>query len=119
MRNRFDYLSKQLGEKTLGPSGTTVLNGPINPETQYADLRHEPDPARQAERARLGLLGRLAAVDCLIEVYSDAPSAAEFRACLTKHLASWQQRVREACPDKHKHKPNEPPSPKEAVAPFV
>jgi hypothetical protein len=49
---------------------------------------------RQAERARLGLLGRLTVVDCFIEVYSDAPGAEELRACLTKHLASWQQRVR-------------------------
>jgi hypothetical protein len=117
MRNRFDQLAKALGQEALGPSGTTVVNGPINPETQYADLRHEPDPARQAERARLGLLGRLAAFACLIEVYSDAPSAEEFRACLTKHLASWQQRVRKARSDNKKR--NEQPSPEDSVAPFL
>jgi hypothetical protein len=117
MRNRFDHLAKQIGQKTLGPSGPTVVNGPINPETQYADLRHEPDPARQAERARLGLLGRLAAVACLIEVYSDAPSAEKFRACLAKHLASWQHRVRKAHSDNHKR--NEPQVPDDSVAPFL
>jgi len=90
MRNHFDHLSKQIGRVALGPSGATAVNDVINPETQYADLRHEPDPARQAERDRLGLLGRLASVACLIEVYSQAPSAEEFRACLSKHLASWQ-----------------------------
>jgi hypothetical protein len=94
MRNRFDHLAKQIGQKALGPSGTTVTQDAINPETQYADLRHEPDPARQKERDRLGLLGQLAAYPCLIEVYSQAPNADEFRACLTKHLAAWQQRVR-------------------------
>jgi hypothetical protein len=100
MRNRFDQLAKQIGQDALGRSGTTVVNEPINPETQYADLRHEPDPARQPERDRLGLLGRLAASLCLIEVYCEAPGGEEFRACLTKHLAFWQHRVRKARSDK-------------------
>src|ERR1700755_425129 len=96
MRNRFDQLAKQLGQAALGPSGITVVNDPINPETQYADLRHEPDPARQAARDQLGLLGRIAGELCLLEVYSQAPSAEEFRACLAKHFALWQQRARKA-----------------------
>jgi hypothetical protein len=82
MRNRFDHAAKQIGQKALSPAGTTVAQEPINPETQYADLRHEPDPARSVERDRLGLLGQLAAVACIIEVYSEAPNAEEFRACL-------------------------------------
>jgi post-segregation antitoxin (ccd killing protein) len=96
MRNHFDRLAKELGQAALGPSGVTVVNDPINAETQYADLRYEPDPARQAARDRLGLLGQIAGDVCLIEVYSQAPSAEEFRACLAKHLAHWQQRARQA-----------------------
>jgi hypothetical protein len=96
VRNRFDQLAKQIGQEALGPSGTTVAHDEISPETQHADLRHEPDPAREAERARLGLLGRIAAVLCLIEIYGHAPDAEEVRACLSKHLAFWQGRVREA-----------------------
>lgn len=95
MRNRFDQLAKQIGQAALDRSGTTIVNDEINPETQQADLRHEPDPARLAERDRLGLLGRLAAVRCLIEIYSHAPDAEEFRACLAKHLALWQQHARQ------------------------
>jgi hypothetical protein len=94
MRNRFDHIAKQIGKAALEPSGTTVVQDEISPETLHADLRHEPDPARRAERERLGLLGRLATFVCLIEIYSHAPSAAEFRACLTKHIASWQRRTR-------------------------
>jgi hypothetical protein len=116
MRNRFDYIAKQIGEEALGPSGHTVAQDAISPETQYADLRHEPDPGRQAERDRLGLLGRLAAVACIIEVYSDAPSAEEFRACLTKHLAAWQQRARKARSEDKKR--DEQPA-RESVAPFL
>jgi hypothetical protein len=82
MRNRFDYISKHIGQKALGPFGTTVAQAEITTETQYADLRYEPDPARHIEAAELGLLGRFATHPCLIEVYSEAPSPAEFRACL-------------------------------------
>lgn len=47
-------------------------------------------------RDQLGLLGRIAGGLCLLEVYSQAPSAEEFRACLAKHLALWQQGARKA-----------------------
>ena len=96
MRNRFDHLAKQIGKEALSPSGVTSAHDEISPETQHADLRHEPDPARKAERARLGLLGRIAAALCLIEIYGHAPSAEEFRACLAKHIAFWQKRARDA-----------------------
>lgn len=102
MRNRFDHLAKRLGQEALRTSGTTVVHDAVNAETQYADLRHEPDPACQAERDRIGLLGRLASAPCLIEVYSHAPNAEEFRACLAKHLASWQGRARKARSDNKK-----------------
>jgi hypothetical protein len=81
-RNRFDRVAKDVGKEALRASGTTLVNEEINSATQYADLSHAPDPARKAERDRLGLLGRLAADPCLIEVYSEAPSPEDFRACL-------------------------------------
>ncbi len=118
MRNRFDHIAKQIGRQALGPSGPTVAHDEILPETQQADLRHEPDPARQAERARLGLLGRIASVLCLIEIYSHAPNAEEFRACLAKHIAFWQQRTRKARTDKKKRRAKRQ-SPKAVVEPFL
>jgi hypothetical protein len=117
MHNRFDYVVREIGGKALGPLGTTVTQDPINPETQYADLRHDPDPARQAERVRVGLLGELGAHACIIEVYSRAPRAHEFRACLTKHLAVWRQRVRNARSESRKR--NEPEPPEESTASFL
>ncbi|HSJ99643.1 MAG TPA: hypothetical protein VK932_00325 [Kofleriaceae bacterium] len=92
MRNRFDELGKQIGKAALGPFGATVPQHGISPETQYADLRHEPDPAHAAERELLGLLGRIASSPCLIELYAHAPTDAEFRACLGKHIAYWHAR---------------------------
>lgn len=113
MRNRFDKLAKQIGREALRVSGTTVVHDEINAEAQYADLRHEPDPALQVERERLGLLGRLSAAPCIIEVYSEAPDAEEFRACLSKHLASWRGRVRKA--RSGSRKPGEPRDPEAVV----
>jgi len=96
MRNKFDKVAKGIGEEALGTSGTISINAEVSPETQHADLRHEPDPQRKAERKRLGLLGRLAAVPCLIEVFSQSLSANDFRACLlcrtrhNRHYAAWR-----------------------------
>jgi hypothetical protein len=91
VRNVFDQLAKKIGKGALTPSGLTVVQDEISRDAQHADLRHEPDPARAAERARIGLLGRLASVLCLIEIYGHAPDAAEFRACLGKYIAFWDQ----------------------------
>jgi hypothetical protein len=115
MSHRFDRLAKRIAEEALRASGTTtVIQEEITAETQYADLSHVPDPAREAERQRLGLLGRLAATPCLIEVYSQAPSAEDFRACLAKHLAAWQHRARE-----HRKRTEPPQQPPWPVEPFV
>ncbi len=94
MRNRFDQLAKQIGQEALGPSGTTVARDEISPDAQHADLRHEPDPKREAERARLGLSGRLAAVVCLIEIYGHAPDAATLDRWIDQAMAA--QSVAEA-----------------------
>ena len=118
MRNRFDHLAKQIGEAALGRSGATVVHDEISPETQHADLRHEPDPARHAERKRLGLLGRIAAVLCLIEIYGHAPDAGEFRACLAKHLAFWQQRARKTRADNQRRRKKRQP-PRAFIAPTL
>ena len=69
VRNRFDHLGKEIGTNARGPCGITKVQDELTSETLYADICHEPDPAREAERARLGLLGRLAARPCLLELY--------------------------------------------------
>ncbi|HWO24381.1 MAG TPA: DUF4351 domain-containing protein [Kofleriaceae bacterium] len=106
-------LRRRSEKRPLRRSGTIVSQAEINAETQYAGLRHEPDPARATELAELGLLGRLAAQACLIEVYSDAPSPSDFRACLAKHLAFWRQRVRDT------KRSAQQQLPEDAVAPFL
>ncbi len=94
MRNRFDQLGKRIGLSALGPSGLTVAQDEIASDPHHADLRHEPDPARGAERARLGLLGRIVSVVCLVEIFSGVPDEEESLASLGKLIAFRQQRLR-------------------------
>jgi hypothetical protein len=69
-------------------------------------------------QARTDSCRRFAAVFCLIEVYSQAFDAEEFRACLAKHLISWQGRMRKTRADNKKR--SELGQPPEAfVDPFL
>jgi hypothetical protein len=70
----------------------------IASNAHHADLRHEPDAAREPERARLGLLGRMVSVLCLIEIFSAAPGEDNALDCLGKLIAFRQERRREAKP---------------------
>jgi len=94
--NLFDQIAKKIGKEALEASGLTIIQYEISRGAQHADLYHRPDPRRKAQRARLGLLGRIAAYLCLIEVYAHAPRDLELRACLIKHLIAWEQRERKA-----------------------
>ncbi|MFT3776640.1 MAG: hypothetical protein QM820_65715 [Minicystis sp.] len=94
MHNPFDQLAKKIGKGALAPSGATIVQYEISRDAQHADIRHDPSPAHGAERARLGLLGRIAEVLCLIEIFGHAPDGEEFRACISKHLAHWAESLR-------------------------
>ena len=95
MQSPYDHLGKTIGVAALGPCGATEMEAVIAPDPRRADLRHDPDPARDAERERLGLLGRIAAVVCIIELYSGAPDEADAIVCLGKLIAFLLQRQRE------------------------
>ncbi len=96
MGNPFDQLGKKIGRRALGLSGPTVVQYEIPSNARQADLHHEPDPAKGAERARLGLLGRLASVLCLIEIFSSAPGEEQVLDCVGKLIAFRQERRRES-----------------------
>ena len=94
MHNPFDHLAKKVGKGALDPSGNTIVQYEISRDAQHADLRHDPDRKRKRERAKLGLLGRIAASLCLLDVFGHAMSAAELRACISKHFAHWEECAR-------------------------
>src|SRR5262249_48372555 len=83
-----------------GGDGGGGASGRPHPPFTATPFRRAPPPRaggrREAERARIGLLGRLARILCLIESSAHAPTAEEFRACLGKHVAFWEQLFAEA-----------------------
>src|SRR5580704_12864632 len=90
MHHPYDDLAKKIGSRALAASGATTVEHTIPRSAQRADIRHDPDPARRAERALLGLLGRIVRSLCLLEIYGHMPHGAEWRACLGKHFAHWE-----------------------------
>src|SRR5580704_8965045 len=90
MHHPYDDLAKKIGSRALAASGATTVEHTIPRSAQRADIRHDPDPARGAERALLGLLGRIVRSLCLLEIYGHMPHGAEWRACLGKHFAHWE-----------------------------
>jgi len=118
MHNPFDQLAKKVGKEALDPSGVTVVQFEISRDAQHADIRHDPDPAREAERARLGILGRMAAVLCLIEVYGHAIDAEELRACLSKHFAHFSDCIQKSRA-KNARRKQKGLSPEPTVEPFL
>jgi hypothetical protein len=104
MHQAYDDFAKNVGKGALAASGPTTVEHAIPRSAQRADIRHDPDPARGAERARLGLLGRIAEVLCLIEVYGHAPGGGELRACLSKHFAHWEACARRARAENRRRK---------------
>src|SRR5271163_4749147 len=118
MHNPFDQLAKRVGKEALNASGPTVVQYEISRDAQHADLRHDPDPARTAERARLGLLGRIAEVLCLIDVFGHAPDGAEVRACIGKHFAHWEECARKRL-TQNKRRKERGLAPEPLVEPFL
>jgi hypothetical protein len=112
--NPFDQLGKKIGARALGPCGPTEVQQEIFSNAHHADLRHAPDPARDAERARLGLLGRLAALLCLLELFSGAPGEDEILDCLGK-LIAFRQELRRAAVEKEAAEPAPTPGEKPAA----
>jgi hypothetical protein len=104
MHHPYDDLAKNVGKGALEASGPTTVEHAIPRSAQRADIRHDPDPARASERARLGLLGRIAEVLCLMEVYGHAPGGGELRACLSKHFAHWEACARRARTENRRRK---------------
>jgi hypothetical protein len=98
MHHAYDDFAKKIGKSALATSGVTTVEHAITRSARRADIRHAPDPARAAERATLGLLGRIVEILCLVEIYGHAPDGGEWRGCLVKHFSHWEAsrlRVRE------------------------
>ena len=84
VHHRFDHLAKNILRDALSRACTAETEVEVLAATQKIDVFTIPDPARAAERARMGLLGELAAQPCLFEPFHDTPTLRQLRRCLNK-----------------------------------
>jgi hypothetical protein len=98
-RFRFDQFAKTLLDVALSDVGEVRTQEEIHGEVQAADVLFAPAPGRAAERARLGLLGRMVETACLLEPFHHTPGADAALDCLTKQLTLRRNLVREARKD--------------------
>lgn len=99
VRSRFDQFAKTMLDMVLSEVGEVRTQEEIHGEVQAADVLFAPAPGRAAERARLGLLGRMVETACLLEPFHDTPGADAALDCLTKQLTLRRNLVREARKD--------------------
>jgi len=97
MHHRFDHVGKQILRGALAPGGVVEnqLEVPAA-DAQAIDTFFEPDPGREAERHRIGLVGRMAEGPTMFEPFRDPPGLEEMRACFRKQLALDHRRVLDA-----------------------
>jgi hypothetical protein len=84
VHHRFDHLAKNILRDALSRACTAETEVEVLAATQKIDVFTIPDPARAAERARMGLLGKLADQPCLFEPFHDTPTLRQVRRCLNK-----------------------------------
>jgi hypothetical protein len=96
VRTRFDQLAKGILGKVLADVGEVRLQEEIAGEVQAADVLFLPAVERASERARLGLLGRMADSPCLLEPFHDTPGVDAILDCLCKQLTLRRKLLREA-----------------------
>ena len=96
MRTRYDQLSKAVLDRALGPMGHVAVQHEITGAVQAADIWFRPTPGREAARARLGLLGRMAEMPCMFEPFHATPSTSQVLDCMHKQLSLRGMLLREA-----------------------
>lgn len=85
MRTPYDQFAKQSLEGALSGSARIETDAEVAaPDVQRVDVYCVPDPARDAERRALGLIGGMIADPCVFELFHQAPNVDDILACLRK-----------------------------------
>jgi hypothetical protein len=95
-RQSHDQFAKEYLEELLTPLGTIKKSEKVKSEIQEIDVWFEPFSDQNQENLPLGLLGKMAKTQCLIEPFRNLPSEIEIRSCLLKLYAVHGDVVRKA-----------------------
>src|SRR5262249_19216799 len=92
MVNHEDQFAKNVLHDALSRAADAETEVEVMPGTQKIDVYSVPDPAREAQRTEMGLLGELAAEPALFEPFHNTPSLSHVRRCLRKQL-TWHHEL--------------------------
>jgi hypothetical protein len=92
MHNRSDQLAKNILRDALSRASTAETEVEVLAATQKIDVFSVPDPAREAKRAEMGLLGELSAEPSMFEPFRGTPGLRHVRSCLRKQL-TWHHEL--------------------------
>jgi hypothetical protein len=84
MRNRSDQFAKNILRDALSRASAAETEVEVLASTQKIDVYCVPDPARDGERAQMGVLGELSAEPSLFEPFRNTPTLREIRRCVCK-----------------------------------
>jgi hypothetical protein len=96
MRFRFDQLAKRICRAALSWGGLVYTQHEVISDGQTVDIWFLPDPAGNAERERMGLLGRMTEGATMLEPFHNTPGIDELRDCVRKQLTMDHSRLAEA-----------------------
>ncbi len=92
MHNRADQFAKNMLRDALSRASAAETEVEVLAATQKIDVYSVPDPARESERAQMGLLGELSVEPSLFEPFHGTPSLRQVRQCLRKQL-TWHHEL--------------------------
>lgn len=92
MHNRHDQFAKNILREALSRACAADTEVEVLADTQRIDVYSVPDPAREAERASMGLLGELSVEHSLFEHFRGTPGFRDIRPCLRKQL-TWHHEL--------------------------
>ncbi|WP_438037492.1 DUF4351 domain-containing protein [Sorangium sp. So ce128] len=96
MHNGADQFAKNILREALSRASSPETEVEVLAATQKIDVYSVPDPARDAERAGMGLLGELSAEPSLFEPFHRTPGLRQVRSCLRKQLTWYHELERRA-----------------------
>lgn len=108
--NHGDQLSKNILRDALNRAAQAETEVEVLAASQRIDVYSTPDPAREAERGQMGLLGELAAEPSLFEPFRRTPGFPRVRRCVCKQL-TWHHELERRARAEGQSRPREGPEP--------
>lgn len=99
-RQIHDQFAKQYLGELLAPYGNVEINKEVSDESRYIDVMFSPIPSPDQDLESLGVLGKIATDDSLLEAFRNSPNPVNILNCFHKQLSEFRKLQRKAKRDK-------------------